>query len=231
MFIGHYGPAFGLKPLCKPVPLWVLFIAVQWLDVVWSVLVYAGIEKVRIVPGFTEGSALDLYYMPYTHGLVGALALSLLLGAIVAWCIGAARARVFLVVAAAAFSHWLLDLLVHVPDLPLYDDSLKVGLGLWRHIWISLPLELAFLGLGAWLYARYVPAQRAHGDRWLWLFVAAMAALEIYAAVGPAPTAPKDIAVKALVAYGVLAVLAGLVEHARGTSSSARPAAVLGRNH
>jgi hypothetical protein len=228
MFIGHYGPAFGLKPLCKPVPLWVLFIAVQWLDVVWSLLVYAGIEKVRIVPGFTEGSALDLYYMPYTHGLVGALALSLLLGAIVAWCMGAARVRVFLVVAAAAFSHWLLDLLVHVPDLPLYDDSMKVGLGLWRHIWISLPLELAFLGLGAWLYARYVPAQRAHGDRWLWLFVAVMAALEIYAAVGPAPTAPKDIAVKALLAYGVLAALAGVVERAR---SGPRPVAVLGRNH
>ena len=92
MFIGHYGPAFGLKTLCKPVPLWVLFIAVQWLDVVWSVLVFAGVEKLRIVPGFTQGSALDLYYMPYTHGLGGALALSLLLGAIVAACMGAGAA-------------------------------------------------------------------------------------------------------------------------------------------
>src|ERR1700733_4812039 len=51
MFIGHYGPAFGLKTLCKPVPLWVLFIAVQWLDVVWSVLVLAGIEKAAHRPG------------------------------------------------------------------------------------------------------------------------------------------------------------------------------------
>jgi hypothetical protein len=215
MFIGHYGPAFGLKPLCKPIPLWVLFIAVQWLDVGWSLLVLAGIEKVRIVPGYTEGSALDLYYMPYTHGLGGALALSLLLGAIVAWRMGAARTRVFLVVTAASFSHWLLDLLVHVPDLPLYDDTLKVGLGLWRHRWISLPVELVSLGLGAWLYARYVPAQRSHGDRWLWLLVAAMAALEIANAVVPAPAAPNGMAVTALVAYGVLALLAGLVERAR----------------
>jgi hypothetical protein len=218
MFIGHYGAAFGLKPLGKPVPLWVLFIAVQWLDFGWSLLVLAGIEKVRIVPGFTEASALDLYYMPYTHGLGGALALSLLLGAIVAWCMGAARARVFLVVAAASFSHWLLDLLVHVRDLPLYDDTLKVGMGLWRHLWISLPLELVSLGLGAWLYARYVPARRPHADRWLWLFVAAMAALEIYNAFLPAPTAPKGLAVTALAAYSVLAVLAGLVDRARGTS-------------
>jgi hypothetical protein len=215
MFVGHYGPAFGFKPLGKPVPLWVLFIAVQWLDIVWSVLVIAGVEKLRIVAGFTQGSALDLYYMPYTHGLDGALALSLLFGAIVAGCMGTPRRSVFLVVAAAAFSHWLLDLLVHVPDLPLYGDSVKVGLGLWRHIWISLPLELIFLGVGAWLYGRYVPAQRVHGDRWLWLFVVILAALEIYNAFAPTPTAPKAIAVSALLAYGVLAALAGVVERAR----------------
>src|SRR5580704_18132825 len=69
MFIGHYGPAFGGKAALRQIPLWVLFIAVQWMDVVWSVFVLTGIEKVRIVPGFTEASPLDLYYMPYTHGL------------------------------------------------------------------------------------------------------------------------------------------------------------------
>src|ERR1700689_3315812 len=84
MFIGHYGPAFGAKAAMRQIPLWVLFIAVQWMDVVWSILVMAGVEKVRIVPGFTEASPLDLYYMPYTHGLGGALVLSALLGAVVA---------------------------------------------------------------------------------------------------------------------------------------------------
>ena len=218
MFIAHYGPAFGLKPLCKPVPLWLLFIAVQWLDVGWSLLVLAGIEKLRIVPGFTEGSPLDLYYMPYTHGLAGALLLSLLLGAVTACCLRGGRLRALLIVAAASFSHWLLDLLVHVPDLPLYDNTLKVGLGLWRHLWISLPLELVSLGIGAWLYARYVPAQRVHGDRWLWSFVAAMAALEIYNAFAPPPTEPAGMAVMALIAYGLLAALAAVVERARGTA-------------
>jgi len=222
MFIGHYGPAFGLKPLCKPLPLWLLFIAVQWLDVGWALLVLAGVEKVRIVPGFTQGSALDLYYMPYTHGLAGALALSLLLGATVAWWMRGARLRVFLIVAAASFSHWLLDLLVHVRDLPIYDDTLKAGLGLWRHLWISLPLELASLAIGAWLYARYVPTQRAHGDRWLALFVLALGALEIYNAFAPAPAEPAGMAVVALVAYSVLAALAGLVERARGTTKGPR---------
>ncbi len=63
---------------------WVWFIAVQWLDVIWSVLVLMGIEKLRIVPGFTEANALDLYYMPYTHGLPGSIVLSLIFGGIVA---------------------------------------------------------------------------------------------------------------------------------------------------
>jgi hypothetical protein len=75
MFVGHYGIAFGAKPAAPFVPLWVYFIAVQWLDVVWSILVLLGIEKLRIVPGITEANAYDLYYMPYTHSLpAGAVA-------------------------------------------------------------------------------------------------------------------------------------------------------------
>jgi hypothetical protein len=148
MFIGHYGPAFALKPARRAIPLWVLFVAVQWLDFVWSTLVLAGIEKVRVVPGFTEASPLDLYYMPYSHGLVSAVVLSLVFGAIVA--LAMRDVRVLAVVAVAAFSHWIADLLVHTPDLPLYNDSLKVGLGLWRHVAISLPIELASLFGGAW---------------------------------------------------------------------------------
>jgi hypothetical protein len=81
--IGHYGVAFAAKPVGKPVPLWVWFIAVQWLDVIWSILVLMGIEKLHIVPGFTEANALDLYYMPFTHSLPGSIVLSLILGGIV----------------------------------------------------------------------------------------------------------------------------------------------------
>ena len=69
----------------------------QWLDVVWSAFVLLGIEKLRIVPGITEANAYDLYYMPYTHSLPGALALSLLFGAIVAMLIGERRALALLV--------------------------------------------------------------------------------------------------------------------------------------
>ncbi|MGO8914827.1 MAG: hypothetical protein ACLQJR_02840 [Stellaceae bacterium] len=220
MFIGHYGPAFAGKALGPGIPLWLLFVAVQGLDIGWAILVLAGIEKLRILPGFTEGSAFDLYYMPYTHGLIGALVISTLLGGTAALFLREARTGVFLIIAGATFSHWLLDLVVHVPDLPLYDDSAKLGLGLWRHIWLSLPLELALLMLGGWLYARMVPARRARGDRWLWLFLAAMTALEIYSATAPPPASSQQVAISALAAYLVLAVFAGLVDLARGTRSA-----------
>ncbi len=213
MFIGHYGPAFGAKAALPRIPLWVLFVAVQWMDVVWSVLVLNGIEKVRIEPGYTQASPLVLYYMPYTHGLFGALALSVLFGGVVALFFKKQRGLVFLISAGAVFSHWILDLLVHKPDLWLYDD-LKVGLGLWRWVWISLPLELIILWAGAWAYARTVPARRG-GNVWLWIFVAAMTALQLYGDFGPNPASASAEAVTALFAYGVLALLAGLVDLSR----------------
>jgi len=217
MFIGHYGPALAAKAPVKAIPLWLLFIAVQWLDVCWSVLVLTGIEKVRIVPGFTEGSPLDLYYMPYTHGLIGALVLSFVFGAIALLFVHERRIAVVAVIAIAVFSHWLLDLVVHMPDLPLFDNSAKVGFGLWRWLWISLPLELVTLFAGAVLYVRAVKTRTRLGDVWLWLFVVAMACVEIYGAFGPMPPTPAAEAETALFAYGMLAVLAGLVDWGRGT--------------
>ena len=217
MFIGHYGPAFGAKAAVRRVPLWVYFIAVQWLDVIWSSLVLLGVEKVRIVPGFTQGSALDLYFMPYTHGLIGAIVLSFIFGGVVSLFFRQQKLAVFAATALAVFSHWLLDLVVHMPDLWIWGD-LKVGFGLWRWVWISLPLELLSLFMGAWLYARFVPA-RGRGNLWLWLFVATMAAVEIYAVWGPAPASAAAEAQTALIAYGALALLAGLVDLSRAKPS------------
>ena len=211
MFVGHYGVAFGAKPLTPAVPLWVYFIAVQWLDVVWSILVLLGIEKLHIVPGFTEANALDLYYMPYTHGLPGAIVLSLALGAIVAASVARRRGMAFLVISAAAFSHWILDLIVHIPDLPLYDNTDKVGFGLWRHVALSFPLELIVLAAGAWIYVRAAhPPIR--GRNALCIFVVLLAALQAYANFGPAPASEPAMAVMALAFYLVLAGAAAVVE-------------------
>lgn len=219
MFIGHYGPAFASKASLPRIPLWVLFVAVQWMDVVWSALMLLGIEKAKIVHGYMEASPFVLYYMPYTHGIFGSLALSVLFGAIVALFFRKQRVFVFLICAAAVFSHWILDLIVHKPDLWILGD-LKVGFGLWRWAWISFPLEIILLWAGARIYARYVPARRG-GDRWLWVAVVAMTAVQAYVTFGPDPSSPQDLAVKAPIYYGVLALLAGMIDLTRAAAPTA----------
>ena len=219
MFVGHYGVSLAARArLGTRVPLWVWFIAVQWMDVVWSVLVLLGVEKLHIVPGFTEANALDLYYMPYTHGLPGSILVSLALGIIVASFVSRDRVKICLMIAAASFSHWVLDLIVHTPDLPLYDNSAKVGLGLWRHVIFSFPLELIVLGLGAWIYARSVTFASAKGRYVFWGFVVFLAAMQVYANFGPPPSSPEAMAVIALAFYAVLAALAAIAE--RGAISN-----------
>ncbi|HEX7518617.1 MAG TPA: hypothetical protein VF345_15160 [Chthoniobacterales bacterium] len=136
-------------------PLWVLFVAVQLLDFLWAPFVLLGIEKVRMVPGITATNALDLYYMPYTHSLVAALVWSGLAALVYKFASGAKASRaVALIVAFAVFSHWILDLVVHRPDLAIYDDTLKVGLGLWNYRGLEFGVEIAILVGGILLYLK-----------------------------------------------------------------------------
>ena len=61
-------------------------------------------------------------------------------------------------IGAVAFSHWLLDLLVHRPDLPLLPDNWGnlplLGLGLWAYPVVSMAIEFGFVLIGAYLYYR-----------------------------------------------------------------------------
>src|SRR5216683_2494469 len=119
MFVGHYGVSLAAKRGDRSIPLWVLFLAVQLLDVFWSLFVLIGVEKVRIVPGITASNPLDLYYMPYTHSLVAAILWSVAVAVIARLLPGVTTRPAAVWVGIAVFSHWVFDLLVHRPDLPL----------------------------------------------------------------------------------------------------------------
>ena len=217
MFVGHYGVSFAAKSVEKTLPLWVLFIAVQLLDVFWGIFVPLGIEKVRIVPGFTASNPLDLYYMPYTHSLVAALFWSA--AAMVAYkAIGTAGTskRAAALLGLAVFSHWVLDLVVHRPDLPLYDNTLKMGLGLWNYRWPAFLLEAAILFGGMALYFRSTTATSALGRWGMTLFGLVMLLVQAGAFFGPPPAAPWVAAVEALILYALFAAVAGRLERARG---------------
>jgi hypothetical protein len=203
MFVGHYGVSFAAKRVEPSIPLWVLFVAVQWLDVLWAPLVLLGIEKVRIVPGFTASNPFDLYYMPYTHSLVAALLWSG--AAMLAYraVAGPSGRQGGVVVGLAVFSHWVLDLVVHRADLPLYDDSAKVGLGLWNVPAVAFALEAALLFGGLWLCLRGKPAR---SFRTL-TFGVLMLGVQAYVFFGPPPTSDRAFAWTALVLYAVFALV------------------------
>ena len=198
MFVGHYGPSFAAKGMRKSIPLWVLFIAVQLLDVFWSIFVLLGIEKVRIVPGITATNPLDLYYMPYTHSLIGAMLWAL--GAALVYYVwrradgwGAAT-----IVGAAVFSHWVLDVVVHRPDMPLYDNTLKIGLGLWNYPVLAFVLEIAVLFSGMYFYLKTTQSTSRVGRYGMVIFGFAMLVVESIVFFGPPLSSDKAAAVTAL---------------------------------
>ena len=158
MFLGHYGVALGLKRAEPKVSLGTLFVAVQLADLLWGVFLLLGWEHVRMLPDDNPLLRLQFYDYPISHSLVAALA----------WGVAAAAAyyswptrdttrhwQAAALVGVAVASHWPIDLLVHLPDLPLLgNDSPKLGLGLWRHLWLSVALEIGVLAVGAALYVR-----------------------------------------------------------------------------
>jgi hypothetical protein len=208
LFTGHYSVSFAGRATEKRIPLWLLFIAVQWIDVMWSIFVLLGIEKVRIVPGITASNALDLYYMPYTHSLLGVLCWSALAYAVCQFVPGLRGKRTGLILAAAVFSHWILDLIVHRPDLSVYASMGKMGLGLWNYRGAAFALEIAVLLCGAaMLYRTATHKVRLTG------FVVFLAAFQGFGTFFlPSPPSDHAAATSALVSYVVLALVAGWVD-------------------
>lgn len=153
MFIGHFGAGLAGKRFAPAVSLGTLLLAAQFIDLLWPTFLLLGWEDVRIEPGALPTVPLVFEHYPLSHSLVAVIAWAALLGAIVRW--RGHRPAAAWTVAVLVLSHWLLDALVHVPDLPLAPaGAARVGLGLWTHPAVEAALELAIFALGAALYLR-----------------------------------------------------------------------------
>jgi membrane-bound metal-dependent hydrolase YbcI (DUF457 family) len=217
MFIGHYGPSFACKAWKPVVPLWVLFVAVQLVDIVWAVLVLLGIEKVRIVPGITATNPFDLYYMPFTHSLPGAIFWAVGAAAVYRAVAPAQKWTAAVIVGGAVFSHWVLDLVVHRPDLPLYDDAYKVGFGLWNYPAVAFLLEIALLFGGIAFYLRVTEPIDVIGRYGMTVLGLFAVVLQAYVFFGPPPVSDTAFALTALVLYFAFAVLVYWLEGKRSS--------------
>lgn len=187
MFIGHAALAMAAKSIAPRASLGVAIAATYWVDLVWPMLLLAGVERVEIAPGDTAFTPLRFVHYPWTHSLLAALVWALLFGA-ACWKLGR---RAALVMGALVFSHWLLDALSHRADLPLWPGSgTLVGLGLWNSVAATLVLESALFVAGAVIYVRTVGRAGAG----FWALLAFFVLAYLGAAFGPPPPSTEALA-------------------------------------
>lgn len=210
MFVGHYAASLALKAADQRVPLVPLFLGVQVLDIVSAAFVLTGIEHWRIVPGITAVSPLALD-VPYTHGFLTSLGwavLAYLVVRVIPLPQGVPRRKAAFFVGLAVWSHWWLDLIVHKPDLPIYDHTWYVGLGLWYSrpgTWI---VETGLLVVALVYYLRTSRARNPAGRFGMPAFVVLLVALGTFNLVGPPPASSNAIAISGEIFYFAAALIA-----------------------
>jgi len=214
MFIGHWAPALAAAAASQRAPkIGTLFIAAQLVDWAFFGLLLVGVEHMRFSPGISVMNPMDLYHMPITHSLLGSAGFAAVFAGLI-WLASKDRTAA-LIGGVVVLSHWFLDLLVHVPDLTLAGSPPKLGLGLWNHPMIEMPLELG-ITLGAlWWYARVRRPARLRAIL-LAVVLLALQAVNWFGPVEPEVTAGTSLL--AFFAYG----LATLVAWWMGKSEGAR---------
>jgi hypothetical protein len=206
MFVGHLGAGLAAKRAAPELSLGVLFLAAMLLDLCLWVFVLLGVEQVHIPESFAAQRYLTFTF-PYSHGLIASLLWSSAAFAVTRAVARSTRAA--LLVGAVVFSHFVLDVLVHVTGLPLVGSgSYRLGLGLWRHMGVGLVVECAIAALGWWLYLGAAPAPRAGRRGGLGALVALAAALTVVG--GLATTPPPGPRVMAVTSLGTIALISGL---------------------
>lgn len=187
MFLGHFGVALAAKKAAPKTSLAVLVAAGECLDLLWPVLLLTGVEHVRVVKGITAVTPFDFYDYPISHSLATAL----LWGALAAALYFALTryARGAWIIAGLVPSHWVLDWLVHRPDMPLWPgNSPKFGCGVWNSWPLTLALEFLFFGVGLFLYARSTRPTNKLGRYLIWLWGAVLVGSWVSTITGEPPS-------------------------------------------
>jgi hypothetical protein len=197
MFLGHYAVALAAKRAAPGTSLGTLVLGVQFLDLLWPILLLLGLERVRVVPGLMAANSLDFVHYPISHSLVTATLWALLVGGV--YYVVRRYAAGAWVVGAAVLSHWFLDVPMHRPDLPLSPGStVMVGGGLWDSVAATLTIEIGLLALGMVLYLRATRAIDRIGRWGVWGMAALLVSFFLTGTLGPPPPSEGALAVGGL---------------------------------
>ena len=204
MFLGHFGLALGAKRWGGAVSLGVLIFAAQWADLLWPVLVLAGVERVAIEPGITAVTPLQFVFYPWSHSLLAGLVWGVVIGAVYyAW---QRRVSDAILVGALVPSHWLLDLVVHRPDLPLWPGGPEVGFGLWNSLAGTLLVEFGLFVAGGWLFLASTESRDRVGTWGAYGLVGLLAIFYLGSTFGPPPSDATTVATGALALWLIVAL-------------------------
>ncbi len=193
MFIGHFGVGLGAKKLAPKISLGTFFLAAQFLDLLWPLFLLFGWERVTIQPGITKMTPLNFTYYPYSHSLLMACAWGVVIAIIYFFIKRSRKGAVML--GLCVVSHWVLDLLVHRPDLPLYPGSTRfVGLGLWNYPIIEVIAEGSIFIAGLIFYLQTTKAKNKVGVYAFWPLIILLSITYISNLFGSPPASTKLIA-------------------------------------
>jgi hypothetical protein len=207
MFIGHFAAAFAAKPAAPSVSLGTLFLACEWVDLVWPAMLLAGLERVEIRPGTTAFTPLDFVHYPWTHSLLMCAAWAAAFALV--YLIARKNRAAALLIAAVVLSHWVLDVIAHRPDLPLAPGTgARWGLGLWNSVAATLAVEGVLFAAALAIYVRRTRRLDRIGSLGLWATVLFLLLAYLGASFGPPPPGVEAIAWAGL-AGGALTVLLG----------------------
>jgi LexA-binding, inner membrane-associated putative hydrolase len=199
VFIGHFAVAFAAKKVAPKASLGTLIFAAAFLDAVWPVLVLLGVERFRIVPGFTAVNPFDFVHYPWSHSLLMTAVWSLLFALVYLGVKGDRAGALWVGIAVA--SHWVLDFVTHRPDLPLYPGGgERLGLDLWRSWPATFAVEGLMFAAAVALYTKTTSARDRTGAIAWWALVALLLLLYIPGPFSPPPPSESAVAVTGIAA-------------------------------
>lgn len=196
MFIGHFGVAIAAKRFAPRTSLAAMVFAAEFLDLLWPILLLAGFEHVRVVPGITKVQPLDFYDYPFSHSLTMVLCWAAAVALI--YYLARHYVRGAWVLAILVVSHWVLDFVSHRPDMPLWPGGPKLGLGLWNSWMASILVEVVLFGGAIWLYLKHTRARDRVGIWAFWSLVALLSLGWVAALLAPPPPDVHQLAVGSL---------------------------------